>query len=93
MTITITTTKQIEVSAPVYRKNGESYYRIDEKWCIKAQVWPAPAIQAFSNDLASPWMENSEDIPELLFYSVYAAANNELNIAANVITHQLNHPE
>ena len=89
MTITITATKQIEITTPTYRKWLNSYYRIDEQQCIKVETYPAPTIEAMPANLQSPWDARAEDATELEFYTAYAAARAELNRLANVIDHTL----
>jgi len=89
-TITITTQKEIELLTPVYRKWGNSYYRVDENYCVKVEAGPLPEINLFASTLESPWDDRAEDATELEFYTAYAAARAALNEAANIIDHQLN---
>jgi len=89
MKITITTQKEIEASTPVYRKWGNSYYRIDENACIKVDTYGSQ-IERFDSSHGSPWNKAAEDSNDLEFYTAYAATRSELNRLANVIDLQLN---
>jgi hypothetical protein len=89
MKITIVTKTQLEISAPAYRKRSGTYYRIDENFCMIVETVGWAGIQRALNDLCTPWEGQSEDCTALEFYTAYATVRTELNIAANVIDHQL----
>jgi hypothetical protein len=88
-TINITTneTKTITFEGARYRRWDSSYYRIDEQACVKVDKLQ---IEAFDNDLRSPWDAKAEDCTELEFYTAYAATRQRLDAIANVENLYLN---
>lgn len=80
-------TRSITFEGAAYRHRTGTYYRIDAEACIKVDKLQ---IEAFGNDLVSPWIGDSHDCTELEFYTAYAATRQRLDAIANVENLYLN---